>query len=91
MSVIGVDPDKYWKYTLRELNYIEKAKEFDVTRLQLVEHAMYDVQYNAMNGKKLFKMHDLRKKFPLLYKEQTKVLTGEAANNFLQGISNKNN
>ena len=79
MGTIGIDPDKYWLYTLKELSYKAKAYENEVMLIQSVEHAVYDVQF-GFNGKKIFKQDWLKKRFPLLYRTNEKPLSGDAAN-----------
>ena len=52
-------PDEFWTGTLRELYLIAKFYENDQNsrwqRTRNIEFAQYNVQYNAMNGKKIFK------------------------------------
>lgn len=84
-----MDPDKYYRYTLKELDFVGKAYENKIMTFQAIEHSVYDSQV-SMEGKKLFKENTLRKKFPLLYKSTDKILKGDEANNFLQSISKKN-
>lgn len=80
MGTVGIDPDRYWRYTLRELDYQSKAFETELKMHQGVEHAIYDVVF-GFNGKKIFKQDWLKKRFPLLYgTEQEKALSGDAAN-----------
>lgn len=69
MGVVGIDPDKYYKYTLKELTYIAEAYEREYNSVRQVEHAIYDVQY-GFSGKKIFKDSWLRNRFPTLYKQE---------------------
>ena len=49
MGVIGVDPDKFWRYTLRELNLIAKAyqenQELEWLRARRLEFAIRKSAY----------------------------------------------
>lgn len=79
MGTVGIDPDEYWRYTLRELDYKSKSFETDLVKHQMLEHAIYDVQF-GFNGKKIFKQDWLKKRFPLLYRTNEKPLSGDSAN-----------
>ena len=56
---MGIDPDRFWTSTLRELNLMcafytnNQMREWERTRN--LEFSLYNVQYNQMNGKKMFK------------------------------------
>ena len=84
LGFIGIDPIKYWDYTLKQLDYMakcrEKYSEENWMRNRNVEFAIYNASINAMNGKQNFR----RLKKPAdLYKlpsdPKEKAITGKAA------------
>ena len=56
---IGIDPDKFWKYTIFENILLKQAydnaEQMEWQRARRIEFAIYNSQYGAMNGKKIFK------------------------------------
>lgn len=66
---------------MRELEYVSEARNEEKKLLAEVSHSMYDVQF-SFGGKKVFKDTWLRKRFPLLYKDE-KVIDADTANALL--------
>ena len=63
---------------MKELDYMSDAYVEKVKLHQLSAHAVYDMHF-GFNGKKTIKQSELRKMFPLLYKEE-KVMSPDDAN-----------
>lgn len=87
LSVVGIDPDKYWRYTLRELSYMSENHTFTIKLAKSLEFAVYDTSMGWKNSNQ--KNAFLRQKFEMLYNEEKQVLKGDEANNFLMGLQNK--
>ena len=84
MGIIGVDPDKYYKYTLKELEHISSSFGHTTKMIQSIPHSIYDVQY-GFDGKKVFKDSWLRRKFPVLYNEE-RVLSPDEGNEAIKAM-----
>lgn len=94
MGKIGIDPDKYWRLTFREISLIGDSFEHKELqhwyRARNIEFANYSSQIN-MNGKKAFKMNKPSDLYLLgAEKDNKTILKGDAANDYLQKLfSNK--
>ena len=94
MITVGVDPIKYWEYTLRQLDYIAKSVGHRETmrwaRTRNIEFALYNTSINAMNGKqnfrKLRKPSDL---YSLSIDKKEEPVTGKEAIKLLDSITKK--
>lgn len=57
-AVVGVDPNQYWRNTIRQNSFIRDKFEREEEQLWLrnrqIEFALYNTSVNAMNGKKNF-------------------------------------
>lgn len=88
-----MEPDKFWVSTPNETyllaDGIRKAREREFIDTSRLCESIYDTTF-AM-GRKVYKLHQLKRMFPELHKkDNTKVLTGDAANEFLQQIAKPN-
>ena len=70
---------------MRELGYINDSIQDRDVRLEKIEHAIYDVQFSQMSGKKIFNQNFMRRKFPNLYGEN-KVVSADKANEALKKL-----
>lgn len=77
-----MDVDKYYRSTLRELNYIADARVEEIKLNQMIQFSIYDSVY-TQSGKKAFNQDFFTKRFPLIFKQ--KVITdADAANEFIK-------
>ena len=84
-----MDPDKYWRYTLRELGYIDDSYITNVKLTKSLEFAIYDTSMGWKNSSQ--KNRFLKSKFAMLYdkEDNSAILKGDEANNFLQTVAKK--
>ena len=56
---MGLDPDKFWRYSLRDSGLLLSAffhkQVLEWERTRNIEFSMYSTQFNPMNGKQVFK------------------------------------
>ena len=83
MGDIGIDPDKYYWYTYRELDYIANAKTLEYKASERVEFAVYNTTFAGMSGQKVYKMSDMKKMFPNQFEQEEMVYDADKANELI--------
>ena len=79
-----MDPNDYWKSTMKELWYKEKNYDENLRLIKLISHDIYNSQYDGFSGKKIFPDSWIKKNFGYLFdSKQEKQLSPEQANDFL--------
>ncbi len=94
MGEVGIDPDKYWDYTLRECKLIanawESSKIFQLENIRYIAYSNFASTVGGMDGKPVFKkIKSPMDLFPLRSDKKEEGISDKEAEAFMNSIVKK--